>query len=146
MLSPMIGYAATALGYIAMHGPKPMQVREIAEVMQIPAPYLAKIVHQLGRKGLVKTQRGTGGGVRLAIDPAKTTLYQLCEALEDPILEAQCLLGLGVCNDDVACPAHSLSRDLRERKLEFLRKTTLLAVGQYDKQRRGKHTRRSRRT
>jgi Rrf2 family protein len=136
MLSPMIGYAASALGYIALCDAQPVQVREVAKLMQIPAPYLAKIVCQLRRKRFVETRRGIGGGVRLAIDPAQTTLYDLCEALEDPILEVQCLLGLGVCNDDVACPAHVFSRDLRRRKLEFLRKTTLLDVGRYDQRRR----------
>jgi len=139
----MIGYAASALGYIASRADGPVQVREIAKVMQIPAPYLAKIVHQLGRKHIVKTRRGTGGGVRLAIDPARTTLYQLCEALEDPILVPQCLLGLGVCDDDKACPAHAFSRDLRRRKLEFLRRTTLLDVSRFD-QRRRKAARKSR--
>lgn len=138
----MIGYAATALGHIAVQGAQPVQVREIAEVMRIPAPYLAKIVHQLGRKGFVTTRRGIGGGVQLSVDPAKTTLYQLCEALEDPILEPQCLLGLGTCNDDVACPAHAFSRGLRERKLAFLRGTTLLDVGRYDRRRRGMRKRR----
>ncbi len=138
----MIGYAASALGYIALRDDGPVQVREIAQVMQIPAPYLAKIVHQLGRKRFVETRRGVGGGVRLSIDPAKTSLYQLCVALEDPILEPQCLLGLGACDDDDACPAHEFSRDLRRRKLKFLRTTTLLDVGRFD-QRRRKGSRRS---
>ena len=136
MLSPMTGYAATALGYMALRDAGPLQVRELARRIEIPAPYLSKIVHQLGRIGFVETRRGTGGGVRLAVDPAKTTLYQLCEVLGDPILEPHCLLGLGLCNDDVACPAHSFNRTLRAKQLQFLHETTLLAVGRFDKRRR----------
>lgn len=132
----MIGYAASALGYVALHGDGPAHVREIAREMRIPAPYLAKIVHRLGQKRFVETRRGTGGGVRLAVDPARTTLFQLCQALEDPILEPQCLLGRGACDDDDACPAHAFSRELRERKLQFLRQTTLLDVGRFDLRRR----------
>lgn len=133
----MTGYAATALGYMALRDEGPLQVREMAQRIEIPAPYLSKIVHQLGRKGFVETRRGVGGGVRLAVDPAKTTLFQLCEALGDPILEPHCLLGLGLCNDDVACPAHAFSRTLRASQLKFLKETTLLAVGRFDQRRRG---------
>ena len=142
----MTGYAATALGYLALRDGGPTQVREMARRIEIPAPYLSKIVHQLGRKGLVETRRGTGGGVRLAVDPAQTTLYQLCEVLGDPVLEPHCLLGLGLCNDDVACPAHSFNRALRARQLKFLHETTLLAVGRFDRRRRGASRKGSRRT
>jgi Rrf2 family protein len=132
----MTGYAATALGHMALRDGKHVQVREMAQRIEIPAPYLSKIVHQLGRKGFVATRRGTGGGVRLAVDPAKTTLFQLCEALGDSILEPHCLLGLGLCNDDVACPAHAFSRTLRAKQLQFLHGTTLLDVGRFDQRRR----------
>lgn len=142
VLSPMAGYAAKALGYMAVNAGTPLQVREIAERTQVPAPYLAKIVHQLGRKGYVRTRRGVGGGVELAIDPARVTLFELCETLEDPILDAQCLLGLGSCNDDRDCPAHAFSKVLRRKKLEFLERTTLLQVGRYDQRRRTQSRRR----
>jgi Rrf2 family protein len=140
MLSPMVGYAATALGYIAASGGDPVQVREVARATGVPAPYLSKIVHQLSRKGLVATRRGVGGGVQLAFDPSVLSLYELCEALGDPVLDSQCLLGLGTCNDDVACPAHEFSRQIRARQLEFLRRTTLLQVGRYDAARRKRGT------
>lgn len=131
MLSPLVGYAATALGHIAISGGAPLQVREIAEATGVPAPYLSKIVHQLARKGFVRTRRGTGGGVQLAIDPESVTLLELCEAFDDPVLRPECMLGLGECDDDVACPAHEFSREVRVRQLEFLRSTTLLDVGRY---------------
>lgn len=136
VLSPMAGYAAKALGYLSMRLGTPQQVREIAARTDIPAPYLAKIVHQLGRRGIVRTRRGVGGGVELAIDPARMTLYELCEAIEDPVLDAQCLLGLGRCDDDRACPAHDFSTSLRKQKLAFLRRTTLADLGRYEEARR----------
>ncbi|MBI5361802.1 MAG: Rrf2 family transcriptional regulator [Planctomycetes bacterium] len=131
MLSPLVGYAATALGHIAISGGTPLQVREIAAATGVPAPYLSKIVNQLSRKGFVVTRRGTGGGVQLSVDPDAVTLLELCEALEDPILSPQCMLGLGACDDDVACPAHEFSREIRERQMEFLRETTLHDVGRF---------------
>jgi Rrf2 family protein len=139
----MVGYAATALGYIAALGGGPLQVREVAGATGVPAPYLSKIVNQLARKGLVTTRRGVGGGVQIAFDPKQLSLLELCEALEDPVLQPRCLLGLGSCNEDVACPAHDFGSELRTRQLDFLRQTTLLDVGLFDAQRRRKGTARN---
>ncbi|MCZ7651193.1 MAG: Rrf2 family transcriptional regulator [Thermoanaerobaculia bacterium] len=62
MLSQTTGYAVSALSFLATNGSRPVLVREIAEALALPPPYLAKIVNSLGRRGLVATQRGIGGG------------------------------------------------------------------------------------
>lgn len=135
MLTPMVGYAAMALGYIAQHGGQSVPVREIAAVRPIPEPYLAKILHRLTRVGYVVAQRGIGGGVGLAIDPKRTTLLDLCEVLDDPIVRPHCLLGGGECSEDKACPAHDFQRGIRKRQLDFLTATTLHDIGAFDARR-----------
>ena len=80
MLNQATGYAATALGYLASAGSKPVLVKDIAEASQIPSPYLAKIINALARKGLLNTQRGIGGGVTLGRAAATITLYDLAGA------------------------------------------------------------------
>ncbi|MBI5434159.1 MAG: Rrf2 family transcriptional regulator [Planctomycetes bacterium] len=147
MLTPMVGYAATALGYVAARAGGPVSVHEIAAATSIPGPYLAKILHRLSRSGYVSAQRGIGGGVSLAIDPKSVTLLDLCRVLEDPILRAQCLLGGGACSDDRTCPAHEFQSGIRSRQLDFLAATTLHEIGVYDERRRvgaAKTTRRAR--
>lgn len=138
MLTPMVGYAATALGYVAVQDGTPVPVREIAAFGSIPEPYLAKILHRLSRIGYVVTQRGVGGGVSLAIDPKRTTLLQLCEVLHDPIVRPQCLLGGGACSDDHACPAHDFQRSIRKRQVDFLAATTLHEIGVFEAKRAGR--------
>lgn len=135
MLTPMVGYAATALGYVAVRGGTPVPVREIAAIGSIPEPYLAKILHRLSRIGYVVTQRGIGGGISLAIDPKRVTLLNLCEVLDDPIVRPQCLLGGGACRDDDACPAHDFQRSIRKRQLDFLATTTLHEIGVFEAKR-----------
>jgi Rrf2 family protein len=135
MLSPMVGYAVTALGYIASGNGRPMRVKDIADAMRIPAPYLAKIMHRLSRRGCVVTRRGLGGGVTLRRDPRELTLLDVCEALEDPILSPRCMLGGSLCTDDVACPAHEFSRVANAELFDFLGRTTLLEVARFNLER-----------
>jgi Rrf2 family iron-sulfur cluster assembly transcriptional regulator len=135
MLTQSVGYAASALGCIASMGGQPILVKEIAEACSIPAPYLAKIIHALSRKGLVSTQRGVGGGVTLARDPATLTLYDLCVALDDPIVQKRCMLGTAECSDERACPAHRFWTNHRTRQLTFLQETTIAQIAAFETRR-----------
>ncbi|GAB4382707.1 MAG: hypothetical protein Kow0022_00820 [Phycisphaerales bacterium] len=132
MLSQAVGYAASALGYVASAEGKPVLVREIAEACGIPAPYLSKIIHTLARQGLVVTQRGVGGGVVLARDPESISLYDLCRALGDCAAEDRCMLGTAACSDRRSCPAHEFWSAHREKLLEFLRKTSVAEIGAFE--------------
>ncbi|MCC6731155.1 MAG: Rrf2 family transcriptional regulator [Chthonomonadales bacterium] len=125
MLNQSVGYAITALGYLANDMGRPVPVREISKATRVPAYYLAKIIHTLARRGLVTTQRGTGGGVLLAQDPKQLTLYDICVALDDPVVKRRCLLELADCSDERACPAHGFWSFHRQQFVEFLRRTTL---------------------
>lgn len=136
MLSQATGYAAMALGYVAAAGGKPVLVKHIAEACDIPAPYLSKIVNTLARAGLVTTQRGIGGGVTLAHDPTQLTLHDLCLALDDPILEQKCMLGVAKCSDERACPAHAFSMEERRRLLSFLTSKTIADIAAFESRRR----------
>jgi len=138
MLHQATGYAATALGYIAAAGGKPVLVREIAEASAIPSPYLAKIVNALARKGVLNTQRGIGGGVTLARQATAITLYDLCVALDDTSVLPRCMLGTAECSDERACPAHQFWSSMRTKYIEFLRMMTVADVAAFELRRRAR--------
>jgi Rrf2 family transcriptional regulator, nitric oxide-sensitive transcriptional repressor len=57
-------------------------VTEIANAYQIARPHVVKVVHHLGRLGLIGTQRGRGGGIWLAKRPDEINLGTVVRALE----------------------------------------------------------------
>ena len=132
MLTGAVCYAAKALTHLAKSQDASILVREIAEATDIPGAYLAKIVNTLSRKGFVVTQRGVGGGVGLARDPAGVTLFELCAALDDPIVETRCMLEQTECSDERACPAHSFWVAHRDEEVEFLRRTTIQDMAAFE--------------
>jgi Rrf2 family protein len=134
MLTALVGYAATALGYLAQRGAEPVQVHEIARERDIPAPFLSKIIRVLSAKGIVATRRGTGGGVTLVADPERLTLLALCRELDEP-LEPQCLFGQEVCDDRVACPAHAAMKRIRSQQLALLESLSIRQIGELDARR-----------
>ena len=136
MLSQAVGYAATALGYVAAASGKPVLVKEIADACHIPGPYLAKIVHALSKAGFVSTQRGIGGGVVLARAAAEISLYHLCAALGDPAVDERCMLGVAPCSEERACPCHRFWSPQRLRQMEFLRGMTVADIAAFETRRR----------
>ncbi len=135
MLSQGVGYAVTALGHIARAGGAPVLVKEIADVAGLPAPYLAKIVHSLARRGVVVTQRGVGGGVTLARPATEITLLDVAHALDDPAVKPTCMLGTAACSEERACPAHRFWTCERASILEFLAGTCVADVASFEEAR-----------
>lgn len=76
------GYAIEALACLARHGSDSMLVREIAELTEMPLPYLSKIFQRLGESGIVESKRGYKGGVKLTRPPAQISLLQIEAAVE----------------------------------------------------------------
>ncbi|MEK6529950.1 MAG: Rrf2 family transcriptional regulator, partial [candidate division NC10 bacterium] len=72
----------------------------------VPRAYLSKIIQALARVGLVRTQRGTRGGIALLEEPQAITLRQVIEAVEGPIYLNRCLVRPGLCPRDRFCPVH----------------------------------------
>jgi Rrf2 family protein len=64
------------------------RARQISQTTGIPIEYLRKVLQRLTRARLVDSERGRGGGFKLARDPSKITLLHIVEAIEGPVDEA----------------------------------------------------------
>ena len=65
MLSRTVEYALRAVVYLAKKAPAHCTTEEIAVATKVKQPYLAKVLQSLVHAGIVRSQRGIGGGVCL---------------------------------------------------------------------------------
>lgn len=128
MLTRQVGVAAICLGLIARAGEGGLQIPQISERTGISKPTLAKVIHALARKKLVKTRRGVRGGVELAKPAASITMYDLCVLLDDPVVECRCMFGFGHCTADGACPPGCPCMAMHHKQIKFLKGTTMADV------------------
>ncbi len=84
MFSQTVEYALRAVVHLAIHGDQPLKTRDIARETQVPAAYLSKVLQELQAKGIVRLQRGVGGGVCLEGRPDELTILDVVNAV-DPI-------------------------------------------------------------
>jgi FeS assembly SUF system regulator len=67
-----------------------MSTAQVAQVTGIPAPTVAKLMGQLGRAGLLTSQRGVAGGFALSRAAAEISLADIVEAIDGPIALTHC--------------------------------------------------------
>ena len=99
--------------------------KEIAKRQDIPPKFLPQIMVDLSRAGLVQGTRGSGGGVRLAVDPAKVTLRRIVDAIEGPLALYACLEEGGVCRRQGRCEVQHVWAWAQSRFLKALEDFTL---------------------
>lgn len=122
MLSKTAEYALRVAVCLAQSPEKPAAADELAEVTKIPRRYLHKVVQDLARGGLVRSQPGPGGGYSLAKLPKKITILDVVNAVAPVERIRHCPLGL--TSHTRLCPLHrELDKVYAETENAFARVT-----------------------
>ena len=82
MISQTVEYALRAIVTIAQHEGQPCTAKKLAEITQVPLPYLSKLMQGLVRGGMVTSQRGLHGGFLLRRDPGNLTILDVVNVVE----------------------------------------------------------------
>ncbi len=120
-------YALRAVTWLAQHPDEPQTKDQIAAATQVPASYLPKVFQPLVRGGLIRAQRGIGGGYSLASDPEDLRLIDVVDAV-DPIAPIEtCPLDLA-SHGTRLCPLHALLNKAIQAERRLLNDTRLSDV------------------
>lgn len=103
----------------------------VAERIGAPRNYLSKQLKQLARLGLVISQKGLGGGFRLARPAREITLFEVVEPLDNVSRMQDCFFG-GPCDCQSACAVHGRWAKVRKSYLDFLSQTTISDLGRME--------------
>ena len=104
MISQTAEYALRAIVHLASPHTHPPTTVQIAQAAQILSDYLAKVLRSLSRAGLVRSQRGPGGGHVLTRNPKMMTVLEVVNAVDPLSRILACPLGLK--NHPQLCPLH----------------------------------------
>jgi Rrf2 family protein len=127
MFSQTVEYALRAVVHLAYCAPAASTTEQIAIATKVPQAYLSKVLQGLSRAGVVRSQRGIGGGVALASTPDQLTILDVVNAV-DPVQRIHhCPLGIA-SHGSVLCPLHRRVDDALCMVEEAFRKTTLAEI------------------
>jgi len=126
MLAQKTRYAIRAMQHLAdRYGEGPVQLAEIVEAQKIPAGFLTTILSELGRFGIVDSQRGKDGGYWLALPPVDITYGDLIRVMRGSLALVPCASRFAHekcknCVEEGECRTRALMLQVRDRTAELL--------------------------
>ena len=100
-------------------------IKEIASGIESPEHFLAKILQDLSRKGIVQSVKGPNGGFYMDASTLKRPLSDVVEAIDGNSLFTGCGLGLAYCSESNPCPLHHEFKAIRNKIQQMLQDTSI---------------------
>lgn len=104
MLTKTAEYALRAVVLLARDASRVESADHLAEATKVPRRYLHKVLQDLVRAGIVRSQPGPGGGYSLEMRPKDVTILDVVNAVAP--LERIRACPLGLTSHTSLCPLH----------------------------------------
>jgi len=114
------------------------RISEISYVNNIPEKFLRKIIPQLSNAGLIRSQRGIGGGIKLGKPALEITPLEIIEAVEGEMALNKCLIDKAFCSNDRWCTVHTLWCDAQKKLRIILSSKSIAELARENEERKKK--------
>ena len=120
-------YALRAVIFISQKSEQGRKVgiREIAAGIDSPEPFIAKILQDLSKRGLIQSAKGPTGGFYTDAETRTTKLADVVNAVDGNRLFTGCGLGLNECSASKPCPVHTEFAQILDRLSQVLHSTPI---------------------
>jgi len=128
MLSNTSKYAIRATIYLALNanGEEKVGIKKISGDLNIPSPFLAKIMQVLAKRKLLLSTKGPNGGFCLAKDSKKITLYDIVTIIDGNDVFHKCLISMRTCHEEnIPCPVHDKYDAIRHDIIRLFQEQTV---------------------
>jgi Rrf2 family transcriptional regulator, iron-sulfur cluster assembly transcription factor len=131
MLSNSCRYGIRAVIYLAS---QPLSngktgIRKISSDLNLPTPFLAKILQQLAKQKILSSSKGPHGGFSLLKDPRKITLLDIVNTIDGNDVFTNCIMHNGSCEyvekDKKPCPLHEDYEKTRTNLIKLFSSKTI---------------------
>jgi len=127
MLSNQSKYAIRAVLYLAVNTSidRKLGSKHVAEVIDVPAPFLAKIFQILNKEKIIISSKGPNGGFYLGKKELSKNLLNIIQCIDGLDAFKSCFIGLPKCSDENPCAIHHVAVPFRESLLRELTERTI---------------------
>jgi Rrf2 family protein len=131
MLSNSCRYGIRAVIYLASRYPEKnnIGIKEISGDLELPTPFLAKILQQLAKHKILNSVKGPNGGFSLLKKPESITMMDIIKIIDGEDLFKNCIIHDGSCAEvkraKKTCPVHDDYSGLRTNIIRLFREKTI---------------------
>ncbi len=132
MLSNSSKYAIKAVLYLALNSSenKKVIVKNIAEPINVPQAYVAKLLQELSRQEIISSTRGPNGGFYLNDTDRKQSIMKIIDVIDGKEKFNSCMLSLKECDEKKPCPMHEIFYPLKSKLVQNLKRKTIQDLSQ----------------
>jgi len=127
MLSNTCKYAIRAVVYLSVYGSEKEKIgiKEISVALDIPSPFLSKILQTLARKKILHSIKGPHGGFSIGRPAADISLMDIVEIIDGTDSFDNCLVRTTHCSDEEPCGIHDKITPIRKETRAFFINQTI---------------------
>lgn len=127
MISKSCKYAIRAAVFIASKANEDVKlgVKEIAQEIQAPTAFTAKILQKLNKFKIVTSLKGPYGGFYCEKYQLDLPVLEVVNAIDGLSVFKECVMGLHQCSDEHPCPMHEKYAFTRDNLLKTFSSTSL---------------------
>ncbi|MBL4709714.1 MAG: Rrf2 family transcriptional regulator [Flavobacteriales bacterium] len=120
MLTNAAKYAIRSTLYLATNSSEENKVgvKKIAEELDVPLAFLAKLLQQLTKNNIVSSTKGPHGGFYLSEFNGRKTVWDIIGCIDGVEKFSQCFLGLPDCSNENPCSVHFLVTSFKNKMMK----------------------------
>lgn len=100
--------------------------KELAGLLEIPEPFLAKILQVLAKHRVITSAKGPNGGFFMTEAQRETPMIRVVEVVDGLHELKRCLMGIAACSHERPCPLHTSFAASRADICEQLKTRSIL--------------------
>ncbi len=134
MLSNTCKYAVRALIYLGKFGEdgEKIGIKKIAGDLEIPTPFLGKILQNLVKQKILSSTKGPNGGFGLGKAAEDITLYDIVRTIDGDDFFNNCLISHETCSSHhehgKPCAVHKQFSTVRNELMVFYSETSIAKI------------------
>jgi len=121
-------YALRAVCFIAKYEGKIIPVSKLAGELNVPQPFLRKILQVLSKKNVLKSVKGQGGGFLLNRRPKDIFLTDIMRIFQGKLNLNECSLKKLLCPEQKICPLRKKISKIEQYVLRELKAISIASL------------------
>ncbi len=120
MLSNASKYAIRAVLFLAENSSEAEKhaAKHIGGELEIPLPFIAKLLQQLAKKKVISSTKGPKGGFYMTKKNMEQNVCDILDEIQPSDVFVGCFMGLPKCGDDNPCPVHHIVSPFKKKLLK----------------------------
>jgi Rrf2 family protein len=102
-----------------------ISIKTVAEELDIPTPYLGKILQKLTKNNIIQSVKGPNGGFYVEEKGQKISIIRIIQVMDGLDFFTTCGLGMKECSDEHPCPLHDEYKIYKEHLWKLFNNKTV---------------------